>query len=143
MPEIDSQLPNFTLLHPSPSNPDLCLWLQESVILQFYLIPVAQVISDFRPGYQYQPTYACDACALFATGITGDNCCPALDTCAFRAADCKDEEAVPPLPTLSPPPLVAPSPPGFVPASHFDASNRSSRQENEDRWEMHVLGSLA
>jgi hypothetical protein len=81
----------------------------ESVILQFYLIPVAQVISDFRPGYQYQPTYACDACALFATGITGDNCCPALDTCAFRAADCKDEEAVPPLPTLSPPPL-APSP---------------------------------
>ena len=81
----------------------LVWWMQDSVILQFYIIPVSQVVTDSRPGRDYQLTYECDCCGLFSASGT---CCQPLDACYFRTSECGPIDS-PPLPILSPPPPVS------------------------------------
>jgi len=66
--------------------------LQNSVILQLYIIPVIQVVSNFRPGYDYQAAYACDPCNLFSSGITGTEHLLLRDT-PWRLLACREGQS--------------------------------------------------
>ena len=96
--------------------------LQTNVILQLYIIPVVEVVSDFRPGHTYQLTYKCDCCGLFSEA---DSCCQPVDACDYRSLSCSSPETPtlppPPPPAVDPPPppvlLASPPPPTTLPPS--------------------------
>ena len=85
---------------------------QTNVILQLYIIPVVEVVSDFRPGHQYQLTYKCDCCGLFSTA---SSCCEPVNACDYRSLSCSSPET--PSPSPPPPPAAISPPPPVVVAS--------------------------
>eukprot|EP00891_Asterochloris_glomerata_P003901 jgi/Astpho2/3901/fgenesh1_pg.00062_%23_65_t len=75
--------------------------LQQSVILQMFIIPVSQVwqvANPVSPASSTTFTYACSCCGLFGPdsgGCGAGCCCTPLDTCSFFTPSCTAAGATP------------------------------------------------